>query len=182
MGAHRMGQGGGEGGYGGEKQHLPWSREPGLHTRALPARGRGGSVPPGGWVADCRPEATSLRSWARSCSEKERSRFSITSPQGDSSSCGHTRRSPALTMPTSASCPCLDRSKGPRGAAGSAAMWGSLHPLPSLPASGQFMASTLITKPFPKAFWKVLEIDRSSVRWRQSPLGWPPTMPSPALL
>lgn len=69
-------------------QHPPGSWALGVQDCTLSARGRARSRPPGG----CRPEVTSLRSWARSCSEKERSRLSVTSPHGDSSSCEHASR------------------------------------------------------------------------------------------
>lgn len=132
---------------------MPWSLALGLQVFTLPARGRGGSVPPGGCVAGCRPEAISLRSWARSCSEKERSRFSTTSPQGDSSSCRHTDK--ALHWPRCSQCLAIpDQSTGPRGAAGPLTPWAVLCPPLALPSTGKFVASALMTKPFPEIFGK----------------------------
>lgn len=127
----------------------------------LPTRARHGSGAPGGRAAGCRPASASLRSWTRSCSEKERSRFSVTSPHGDSSSCGHTRLSPTLTsLPTHA------RAK----AQGTPCRWvrgghrAVLYPLPS-PSSGQWQASA------PQTSGKYGE-DRAGVRL--SPLRRPP--------
>lgn len=101
-------------------------------------------------MAGCRPAATSLRSWTRSCSDREWSRLSVTSPHGDSSSCGHSRPGPAhLCLPPGLTEVCL--APGTRAAAGPTRPR-AIHP-PCRPARlspGQ-KASASNTKAFPAA-------------------------------